>query len=162
MKRGPALERRTPLVAKTPLARRTSLVARAGLTNTAPLQRTPMVRAVKRTGPVTSVRALVAKRDCQTCVVCGGPSTNQHHRQNRGSGGSSLAAINSPANLLSVCGSGTTGCHGWIESHRTGAEAAGYIVRRPTDPASVPVRVHGVGLVLLTADGRRIPQAVAA
>jgi hypothetical protein len=67
-------------------------------------------------------------------------------------GGSRHAVINSPANLLLLCGSGTTGCHGWIESHRETAYALGLLVHRGGDPAATPVRtIHG--RVLLLPDG---------
>lgn len=73
-------------------------------------------------------------------------------------GGSSDPAINSPANLLSVCSEH----HRDIESWRTDAERLGRIVRRPRDPATVPVLIRGAGWVLLDHAGTRIPQVVAA
>lgn len=78
-----------------------------------------------------------------------------HHRQPRGAGGSSREGINSPANLLLVCGTGTTGCHGEIEANRTAAYAAGWLVKHPQDPAAVPVlTVHSPDAVLLTGAGQ--------
>jgi hypothetical protein len=78
-----------------------------------------------------------------------------HHRRARGSGGSKDSATNGPANLLYLCGSGTSPhCHGWIESHRTAAYNAGWLVHSWDDPARVPVAIVGRGPVLLTADGR--------
>lgn len=67
-------------------------------------------------------------------------------------GGSSDPAINSPANLLSVCSTH----HRDIESWRTSAELRGWIVRRPNDPAAIRVLITGVGWVRLTADGKRV------
>lgn len=55
-------------------------------------------------------------------------------------GGTRDSAANSPANLIALCGSGTTGCHGWVESHREQARADGYLVPRGSDPQKVPVR----------------------
>lgn len=45
-------------------------------------------------------------------------------------GGSSDPEISAITNALTLCGSGTTGCHGWVEKHRAMAEDAGYLVRR--------------------------------
>lgn len=85
-------------------------------------------------------RAVVQGRD-GGCFVCGAFANNLHHRLARGAGGSKLAHVNAPANLLLLCGSGTTGCHGWVESHRAEAYEAGLLVRRNGVllPAEVPV-----------------------
>ena len=61
-------------------------------------------------------------------------AANVHHRRPRGQGGS-----NDPANLLHLCGSGTTGCHGYIESNRTVARANGWLLEFGQDPRIVPV-----------------------
>jgi hypothetical protein len=60
--------------------------------------------------------------------------------------------VNSPANILLTCGTGTTGCHGMIESNRAIAYTRGWLVKRGQDPASVATHLHA-GQVLLTADG---------
>ena len=112
-----------------------------------------------RTGPPLHVRRIVLERDEYRCALCGiglaGRPYSIHHRRNRGAGGSSDPAINSPANLLSVCGTGTTLCHGWIGANPRAAASAGYVVSLNSiaDPATVRVKhaVHGV--VLLTHDG---------
>lgn len=86
------------------------------------------------------VREAVYDRDGWACVWCGASSPlTLQHRVPRGAGGTKLAASNSPANLVTLCGSGTTGCHGKVESNRLAAIEEGLIVRRGTDPATVPV-----------------------
>jgi hypothetical protein len=60
--------------------------------------------------------------------------------------------INSPANLLWLCGSGTEGCHGWIESNRTVGYEDGLLLHRNDDPTSIAVVLH-YGTVLLDDDG---------
>lgn len=60
------------------------------------------------------------------CVACGRPPGSVHHVIPRGEGGDDVAA-----NLVLLCGTGTTGCHGahhgnpwypeWIERERTAA-----------------------------------------
>lgn len=53
-------------------------------------------------------------------------------------GGTSDPLANAPANLLALCGSGTVGCHGWIESHRNSALTRGLLLRQAEDPLAVP------------------------
>ena len=122
-------------------------------------RRAHMKRRSIRTGPPLAVRRLVLERDQYRCALCGialaGRPYSLHHRRNRGAGGSSDPAINSPANLLSVCGTGTTLCHGWLGANPRPALAAGYVVslNSTEDPAAVPVRHAVHGTVLLTHDG---------
>lgn len=54
-------------------------------------------------------KAVLAQR---SCVICGEPTTNAHHLVPRSQGGDDV-----PENLVSLDGSGTTGCHGKIEAH---------------------------------------------
>ena len=59
-------------------------------------------------------RRAVRERSQGRCELCGRqPAQGVHHRQPRSAGGTW-----SPANLLDLCGSGTTGCHGMVEAHR--------------------------------------------
>ena len=60
----------------------------------------------------------------RACVRCGARATNWHHRLNRSQGGPDDAF-----NLVPLCGSGTTGCHGWVTLHPSEAEAVGLHVR---------------------------------
>lgn len=55
-----------------------------------------------------------------------------------------------PANCLLVCGSGTTGCHGWITEHKRLAMAYGWVV---SNYVSAEV-VHLVPVLVLTRSGR--------
>ena len=133
MKRGTPLQRRTPL--------RTSQQKRTGR---------------RDTGPAKPTRLTVLERDEYRCAVCGQSvleiPLSLHHRRNRGSGGSSDPLINAPSNLLTVCGTGTTGCHGWIGSSPLEALGAGYVVslnsREATTDVPVAHAVHGVVYLL--------------
>lgn len=96
------------------------------------------------TGPSVRVRATVLERDLDCCVRCGryiGYSGyySLQHRVPRGMGGSKDPRLNLPSNLLTLCGSATTGCHEHVESHRVDAMVQGYVVRRTEDPTRVPV-----------------------
>jgi len=105
----------------------------------------------------TTVLALLRERSVGRCEMCGRPATNTHHRRPRGMGGSKDPATDRPANLARLCGSGTTGCHGWIENNRTAAEDCGWLVPQGHDPATVPILIMGLGgmldWVLLDDDG---------
>ena len=107
-----------------------------------------------------ATRLLVADRDRWRCVRCrrdlSDGSGNLQHRRARGMGGTRKVDVNGPENLILLCGSGTTGCHGHVESHREEARRAGWAVSQADDPGRVPVTYPG-GRFLLTADGGRIP-----
>lgn len=94
------------------------------------------------TGPDRKTRNLVLERDGYACVCCGASVTGRpyslQHRKRRSQGGG-----NSPSNLITVLGTGTTGCHERIDSRRDPAdEAQGYTVRSWDDPAEIPVMIH--------------------
>jgi hypothetical protein len=96
-------------------------------------------KAPADTGPDARTRALVLGRDGYACVCCGISILGKHyslqHRQRRSQGGD-----NSPVNLLTVLGDGTTGCHARIDSRiDPHDEAKGYTVRSFDDPAAIPV-----------------------
>ena len=102
------------------------------------------------------VLALIRARSDDLCEVCGRRAESTHHRKRGGMGGSKDPAAHSPANLLRVCGDGTRGCHGMIESNRTVSYVNGRLVRQRDSPADVPVGLRH-GWVLLTEDGRHVP-----
>lgn len=83
----------------------------------------------RRTSPDAETVRLVRERDDWRCARCGGwgPLSTQH-RVARGMGGSRWPGINLPSNLITLCGSGTTGCHGWVEHHPGWARAHGWSV----------------------------------
>ncbi|MFE2723857.1 hypothetical protein [Kitasatospora sp. NPDC059327] len=104
----------------------------------------------RNTGPSQAVRALVFARDGHQCVRCGtGNTLTIQHRTNRAMGGSSDPAINRPTNLLTAC----QDCNQWFEANPAASYAAGWKVRRPTDPAHVPARYPTGELRTLEADG---------
>jgi len=59
----------------------------------------------------------------------------------------------SAPNIVWLCGSGTTGCHGWAENYPREAEPGGWALPSGADPAAVPIEHHTWGRVLLTEDG---------
>lgn len=87
---------------------------------------------------------------------------SKQHRRPAQMGGSKRAETHGPANLLMVCGSGTTGCHGHMESERTAALAAGWLVPQGVDPGSVPVLLWDGRRVLLDDRGGYVDQRASA
>lgn len=80
-------------------------------------------------------RALLHERAHGCCEICGSHgATNAHHRQNRSQGGSDRLA-----NLLLLCGSGTTGCHGTVTKAPVWADQLGYTVKRDQSAAGKAV-----------------------
>lgn len=113
-----------------------------------------------------TVRFAFFEREQEACFRCRRPlrfedrgtfwGWSAHHRKPRGAGGTSDPRIGSIANLLVLCGTGVTGCHGWVESRRAMAEDLGYLIRREAriaTPAGTPVRRQDGTLWLLRADG---------
>jgi hypothetical protein len=116
-------------------------------------------KAAKRSlGVSQETRVLVLDRAKYRCEKCGVSLSDSfyyslHHRTPRGMGGSREVRLNLPSNLVAVCGSGTTGCHGWIESNRIAAEDEGWLVSRYQEVAEVQVRLWRVGWRYLTDEG---------
>ena len=77
---------------------------------------------------------------CEAAIpnVCSGSHDTTHHRLKRRHAAERWA----PSNLLGVCGSGTTGCHGWIEAHPTFAKEEGYWLEPHQDPREVSVHMR--------------------
>ena len=86
------------------------------------------------------VREIVFARDNHTCVVCGAPATNVHHRLLR-SRAPKDPLLHNPCNLISVCGSGTTGCHGRIHANPQWAHKHGYMVHSWDEPERVKCEI---------------------
>jgi 5-methylcytosine-specific restriction endonuclease McrA len=101
------------------------------------------------------VRTALQERANDCCEICGELANNAHHRKNRSQGGEDLLS-----NLLLLCGSGTTGCHGWVTAHPAASYVHGWSVRSYDDPRSVPVSGHYGHWWILRDNGDRIPASV--
>lgn len=103
-----------------------------------------------------ATRELVYRRDYRSCARCGrfilGYGSIQH-RKARGMGGTSDPRVNDPRNLILLCGSGTTGCHGWVESHPDQARTEGFRIDG-YDQLDLPIVTRG-RIITLTASGGR-------
>ncbi|WNM65701.1 HNH endonuclease [Arthrobacter phage Vulpecula] len=115
------------------------------------------------TGPSREVRRQVIARDLSKCQWCGRHVRTEsgwyslQHRRARGMGGSRDAATNQAGNLVLVCGTGTTECHGWIEAQPAQAIARGFRIAAGATPSRVPL-VDWTGREwLLQDDGTKEP-----
>lgn len=107
---------------------------------------------------VRRVRALVDARDSGFCRRCGRPTWDgdfsRHHRIPHGAGGSAL--VDRASNVVTLCGSGTTGCHGHVEGNREESEILGYLLPKlnpDIDTELEEIFVHEYGWVVLGDDG---------
>lgn len=98
-------------------------------------------------GPSHETCRLVDIRDRQECIRCGSPlwgaSASRHHRHKRSH---PFPGLHQASNLVLLCGSGTTGCHGWVHGHERQSRRMGWIVSAYNDhPEDVPIwtRRHG-------------------
>ena len=81
------------------------------------------------------VRAGIVLASGGGCAGCGrATGLNVQHRRARGSGGSSDERKRRPCNGVALCGSGTTGCHGWCEQHPHLARDLGWRIDAGVDP----------------------------
>ena len=88
------------------------------------------------------VRNLVLTRGNYRCEHCHEDflysGVSVHHRRPRMMGGSKNELLHLPANLIALCGSGTTGCHGWVESNRTKAREMGLLIQKVESAEDIP------------------------
>ena len=142
--------RTAPLRARTPLESTPGLSRSQGPERRVPLRQVSpgrarenrQRRAPRDTGPSAAVRGIVWNRDYGWCARCGLAFAEKlggysiHHRVLRSQG-----TDNAPPNLLLLCGSGTTGCHGWAHANITAAREMGWLLLESQDPAAEPVMV---------------------
>lgn len=108
-------------------------------------------------------RTPVALRQGWHCMRCGinthgACDQSTHHRQLRSHADPDIR--DNPANLIRLCGSGTTGCHGWVHAHPHEAWRNGWIVPASRDPLATPVRDwRGRWLILAPVDATSRPAA---
>jgi hypothetical protein len=142
MKRGKGLSRNTPL-------RNTKAISRG----------TTKLRAVPKYDPAKKPSTDIVKAragehllcEVQIPGTCFGVGGNYHHRINRSQGG-----VYTPSAALWACGSGTTGCHGWITENPEGARAKGWSIKSTGNPLETPCLYRGEW-VLLDDEGGIFP-----
>ena len=103
---------------------------------------------MRATGFPPKVRQQIVERSSGRCEVmasgCTFTATAIHHRRARGAGGTRRPDTNLPSNALAVCDA----CHRRIESQRTEALAAGWLVPQNGTPADAAVVYRGKRMLL--------------
>ncbi len=145
LKRTP-LGRGKPLERKTPL-RRTGFRSSGENLNLKPRgSSNGPVKARSESAHIPRpIRLAVLDRDEDCCQRCGRSVLSirysLHHRRPRKLGGS--RHLHTMANLVTLCGTGTTGCHGEVEADRPTSRAFGWLVPNGVTPEQWPVFRHG-------------------
>jgi len=109
--------------------------------------------AKRYTGATPLVRMSVVMRGGGKCEICN-KSLNSvtyvslHHRKPRKMGGSKDMSLNEASNLMMICGSGTSGCHGYVESNREVSYENGWLVHSFEESASKPVLIRSTKVLL--------------
>jgi hypothetical protein len=99
---------------------------------------------VTATWPESQGRAVVYARSGGACELRGvHRAESWSHRMAKSRGG-----LWRPSNGLHLCGSGTTGCHGWLEAHPLWAGEGGWHIRRlhTANPLDIPVYLRPTGM----------------
>jgi len=145
-------------VKRTELKRKAPMPRGKGFKTTANPPKRKASKQAKSNAGLEALKAQARRRDGSTCVRCGvvvGSGGNVHHRRNRGMGGS--RAANVIANLVTLCGTPTSGCHGDVTLRPAAIDAERFGWVLPTngtiDPATVPVLVAWLGWAYPLRDG---------
>jgi hypothetical protein len=85
-----------------------------------------------------ATRAAIYQVSDGRCIGCGRTDLTAQHRRARGMGGNRDPLIAAAPNGLPLCGSGTTGCHGWTERHPVLAELLGWRLVGMQDALDAP------------------------
>lgn len=105
----------------------------------------------------SNTRSIIKHRSGGLCELCQRePMTNIHHRKPRGMGGTRRPWVDEPSNLIALCGSGTTGCHGWIESHRADSYDRGLLLKTGMMPFHTPFQDDRNEWWLLVGDDKHL------
>jgi hypothetical protein len=117
---------------RTPLARGTSSMARTAM------KRTSSSRPARAAVPaLTDAEQACLDRDGQTCQRClislWGIMASKHHRKRRREYDADRVE-----NIVLLCGSGNTGCHGFVTEHPRTARDEGWVVWSTGKPEEVP------------------------
>lgn len=115
------------------------------------------------TGPDDETRELVLARAGYRCESCGWGigsgwrGYSMQHRIARGMGGTLREWINWASNLVVLCGSATTCCHGLAEARSPLMNERGFWLKSEQIPADTPIRSFSQGWVQLTDTGLYLP-----
>jgi hypothetical protein len=103
----------------------------------------------------TEAEQAAVDRDGPTCRRCHRNlvdiPASKHHRKKR-----RFLDADRVANIVILCGTGTTGCHGWCHSEPAAAHDAGWVCWSWETPAERPLHDLYGGVLMLLDDGTAI------
>lgn len=99
---------------------------------------------------------LAIERDGGLCVRCGHLGSNVHHRMMRSQ--APKDAVHRVENLAVLCGTGTTGCHGWVHANPAQSYKNGWLVPSWSSPLEEPMTYADGARYYLTGRGTRIKE----
>lgn len=103
----------------------------------------------------TSAELAAIARDGHACLRCGRTLYNTrasvHHRKKR-----RFQDADRVENLALMCGTGTTGCHGWCHREVEQARAAGWVCFGWENPAERPLITLTGLMIMLRPDGSKV------
>jgi len=70
-------------------------------------------------------------------------------------GGSKNPDLHKASNLIALCGSGISGCHGWVENNRASARAFGYLLENVESAEQAPFKDMNGTWWLIDNDGSK-------
>lgn len=107
----------------------------------------------------TRAELAAMERDGPTCRRCGrwveGQLGSLHHRKLKGRA-TPRHDYDRVENLVVLCGTGTTGCHGWCHAEPKTAHEAGWVCWSWENPAERPCRTLHNTLLMLLEDGSAV------
>lgn len=107
----------------------------------------------------SSAETAALERDGPTCRRCGvwieGQLGSLHHRKLRGRA-TPKRDYDLVENLVVLCGSGTSGCHGWAHGHPKDAHEEGWVCWTWEKPAERPCLTTYRTLVMFLVDGTAV------
>jgi hypothetical protein len=71
-------------------------------------------------------------------------------------GGSKNLNLHQTANLIALCGTGISGCHGWVESNRAKARELGYLIQKVESAEEIPFQDLNKTWWLIDNNGQKV------
>ncbi len=112
----------------------------------------------------TKAELAAIARDGAECLRCGrnleGIPASLHHRKLKGRKVPKIE-WDLVENIATMCGTGTTGCHGWAHHNRSAAKTDGWIVASWDIPHREPMHDLRNNMITLMQDGTKIIDPIA-
>ena len=104
---------------------------------------------------MTPAEQAAKDRDGANCLRCGidlwERPASKHHRKKR-----RFKDADRVENIVILCGTGTTGCHGWCHAEDRSARTLGWVVASWDKPAEIPLITPDHKMIVLLEDGTKV------